>query len=108
MSTVWVREHPKRLTRFHRTPECRQLTKNPSRGEHHPLLKVELSEVGVRPCATCYPDAPRITIFKAYCPLCDTKNACRHNGGVQVIDRGGRHYWVWPDTNQMPSYRRSM
>lgn len=107
MPTVWIRDDPKHLRRFHRVSDCRQLRKGPARGKPHRLLAVDLSEVGVRPCKTCYPDAPRISIRKAYCPVCDTKFACPHNGGIQIIDRAGRHFWVWPDTNQMPLYRRS-
>jgi hypothetical protein len=107
MRTVWVRDDPKRRTRFHRSPDCRQLRKGPPRGESRPLVAVDLDEVRVRPCKTCYPDAPRIKIRKVYCPECDTKHACPHNGGVVVVDRAGRHFWVWPDANQMPYYRRS-
>lgn len=107
MPVVWVRADPKRRTRFHRSPDCRQLTKNPSRGEHHPLVALDLNDVGFRPCKTCYPDAPRVKFRRAYCPTCDSKYACRHNGGVLIIDRAGRRYWVWPDTNQMPLYRDS-
>jgi hypothetical protein len=107
MPTVWVRDDPKHRTRFHRAPDCRQLRKTPARGEHHELLAVDLDDVHVRPCKTCYPDAPRIRIFKSYCPICDTKHACQHNGGVEITDRRGRRYWVWPDTNQMPLYRKT-
>ena len=107
MPTVWVRDDPKRRTRFHRAPDCQQLRKTPSRGDHHPLVEVDLEEVGVRPCHTCYPDAPHLNIRKAFCYVCLSKYACEHNGGIEVIDRAGRHYWVWPDTNQMPLYRQS-
>jgi hypothetical protein len=106
--TVWMRDNPKKRSRFHRSPDCRQLRKAPAEGEHYPLLELDLEEVFVRPCQTCYPDAPRIKIRKAYCPICDTGQACRHNGGVQIIDRQARAYWVWPDTNQMPYYRKTM
>lgn len=105
MPTVWMRVDPKFRTRFHRSPDCRQLRKNPSRGDHHELIAVELSELGVRPCKTCYPDAPRIKILKTYCAICESRYACEHNGGVLIRDRGGRRYWVWPDTNSMPLYR---
>lgn len=103
--TVWVRDDALRRTRFHRSPDCRQLTKPPSRGEHSELLAIDLGEVGRRPCGTCYPDAPRIKIWKSYCWVCESKHPCRHNGGVLITDRGGRRFWVWSDTNQMPLYR---
>lgn len=107
MPTVWLRDDPKRRTRFHRSPDCSQLTRPPSRGDHHPLVARDLEDVFVRPCKTCYPDAPRTKFRHAYCWTCESKYACEHNGGVLVLDRAGRHYWVWPDTNQMPLYRRS-
>jgi hypothetical protein len=100
-----MRQDPKYRVRFHRTPTCRQLTKGPARGPGHELVALDLNEVGVRPCKTCYPDAPRIEIRHAYCPTCMSAHACEHNGGVQIIDRQGRRYWVWPDTYQMPYYR---
>lgn len=106
MPAVWIREDPKLRTRFHRRPDCRQLTKKPSRGEHHDLVQADLEAVHVRPCRTCYPDAPHLAIRKRYCPICDTKHACAHNGGVAIKDRRGRRFWVWPDTNQMPYYRK--
>jgi len=105
-TVVWVREDPKFRTRFHRVPDCRQLTKKPSRGLHHDLAQVDLELVHVRPCRTCFPDAPHLVIRKRYCPVCDTKHACSHNGGVLITDRRGRSFWVWPDTNQMPYYRK--
>jgi hypothetical protein len=107
MPTVWMRENPKHLTRFHRTPDCRQLRKKPAQGDHRELVEVDLEEVFVRPCRTCYPDAPAIKLIKAYCPICDSKTPCQHNGGVQIVDRRGRNFWVWPNTNQMPLYRRT-
>ena len=107
MPTVWMREDPGRRTRFHRSPQCPQLTKNPARGEHHELLALDLNEVFVRPCQTCYPDAPKVNFRKAYCTECHTRRACPHNGGVLITDRRGRSFWVWPDTNQMPLYRRT-
>jgi hypothetical protein len=106
MPTVWVRQDPKHRTRFHRGPDCRQLTKRPSRGAHHDLVAADLSVVHVRPCRTCYPDAPHLELRKRYCPICDSRHACSHNGGIAVTDRRGRTFWVWPDTNQMPYYRR--
>ena len=108
MPTVWVRDDPKRRARFHREPTCKQLLKKPSRGEHNELLALDLNEVDVRPCRTCYPDAPALKIRKVRCPACDTRYACPHNGGVLIIDRRGRQFWVWPDTNQMPGYRRTL
>ena len=108
MPTVWVREHPKRRRRFHASPDCRQLRKGPSRGEAQRLLAVDLNDIDIRPCLTCYPDAPRVVIFKAYCPICESRRPCAHNGAVQVIDRAGRHWWAWPDNNQMPYYRRRL
>lgn len=68
-------------------------------------MAVDLNEIGYRPCHTCYPDAPRVRISKTYCAKCNSKYACGHNGGVLIVDRGGRYFWVWPDTNQMPFYR---
>jgi len=107
MPTVWMRDDPKHRTRFHRSPDCKQLRKGPARGVDKPLVARDLNDVFVRPCKTCYPDAPRIKIRKTYCPECDTVHACPHNGGVVVTDRQGRLWWSWPDANQMPLYRRS-
>jgi len=107
MPTVWLRDDPEHRTRFHRVPDCKQLRKKPAKGEPHDLISADLNEVFVRPCKTCYPDAPRIKIIKRYCSICDTKAPCEHNGGVLVIDRIGRRHWTWPDNNQMPLYRRS-
>lgn len=105
MPVVWMRDDPKRRTRFHRTPDCRQLRKKPSRGEPSHLVAADLEDVGVRPCKTCYPDAPRTEVRHAYCSICESRYACEHNGGVLITDRRGRRFWVWPDTNQMPYYR---
>jgi hypothetical protein len=107
MPTVWMRRDPKRRTRFHRSPDCRQLTKGPARGDGHELIAVDLEDVHVRPCHSCYPDAPRIKVRHPYCYTCGTAHACEHNGGVLIRDRAGRRFYVWPDTNQMPLYRRS-
>ena len=107
MPMVWIREDPKFRTRFHRHPDCKQLRKPPARGKPRELKHLDLNDVHVRPCKTCYPDVPRIQIFKRYCETCQSPYACEHNGGVQIVDRAGRHYWVWPDTNQMPFYRRT-
>ena len=107
MVTVWMRDDQfGRRTRFHRVPTCRQLQKRPSRGEKNDLIQVDLKDAGVRPCLTCYPDAPRYNLLKRWCEVCGTRNACEHNGGVLITDRRGRRFWVWPDTNQMPFYRR--
>jgi|SRR5262245_40113999 len=107
MPIVWVRGNPKHTARFHRVPDCRQLRKRPAQGEAHELITIDLAELGVRPCRTCYPDAPNLKVRKAYCELCQSKRACEHNGGVLITDRAGRHMYVWPDTNQMPLYRRT-
>jgi len=107
MPTVWMRRDPKHRTRFHRHPDCYQLTKGPARGEGLQLIAVDLNEVYVRPCKSCYPDAPRIPVRHPYCHDCRSPYPCRHNGGVQVTSRHGHTRWVWPDTNQMPLYRRS-
>src|SRR5215468_7977806 len=106
MVLVWMRDDPKHRYRFHRDPDCWQLNKKPSRGEHRDLIQVELSEIAARPCLDCYPDAPRIKIRHRYCPDCDSVYACEHNGGIAVTDRIGRRHWAWPDINQMPYYRR--
>jgi hypothetical protein len=71
------------------------------------LVAVDLEEVGARPCRICYPDAPRIEIKKVWCKRCKSKRPCRHNGGVRVVRRHGESVYVWPDTNQMPLFRRS-
>ena len=107
MPVVWVREDPKLETRFHRSPNCRQLRKRPRSGEPRPLVAMDLDDVGVRPCRTCYPDAPRIEIRRTYCVICESMYACAHNGGVPIVDRAGRSRWAWPDANLMPLYRRS-
>ena len=70
-------------------------------------MAVDLNDVFVRPCKTCYPDAPRVEIVKRYCEVCQSAYACEHNGGLLIRDRGGRWYWTWPDSNSMPLYRRS-
>ena len=108
MPTVWMRYESRYRTRFHRSPDCRQLTKKPARGEGLPLIAVDLEEVDARPCATCYPDAPRIKVLHRYCDICESPYPCEHNGGVLILDRAGRRYWVWPDTNSMPLYRRRL
>lgn len=102
-----MRSDPKWRTRFHRHPECRQLTKGPARGDGHDLIAVDLTNVFVRPCKTCYLDAPRIKVRHPYCYTCESAYACEHNGGVLIRDRAGRNFYVWPDTNQMPLYRTS-
>jgi hypothetical protein len=99
---------------FHRDPECHHLTK-PTRGERGVLREVDLDEVhDRRPCRVCYPDAPRPTWFKRFCPECNTTRPapCPHNGGVRVImdhtfrkptlyhevgDVYSREKYVWPD-----------
>lgn len=108
MPLVWMRADPKKRTRFHQSPDCRQLTKPPARGEHHPLIACDLENVLVRPCKTCYPDAPRTEVRHAYCRTCESRYACEHNGGVLIQRRvTGWPQYVWPDTNQMPLYRRA-
>jgi len=105
MPTVWMRRDPSFRTRFHRTKDCFQLTKGPARGPGLELVEVDISEVFVRPCKTCYPDAPRLNLRHPYCHICDSPYACEHNGGVLVTSRHGHRRWLWPDTNQMPYYR---
>lgn len=110
MPTVYLRADPKHKTRFHRTPNCWQLTKKPSMGDHYELVAKDLEEVFVRPCLTCYPDAPRLKILKRYCPRCDTKTPCPHNGGIAVFTnweayhKGRKLIWVWPDNNYLRRY----
>ena len=100
MPTVYVKADYLHRTRFHRDPGCRDLRKASARGgAGNPLIAVDLEDVQARPCLRCYPDAPHVSIVKAYCVVCDSKHACEHNGGVQIIDRGGRKYWMWPDNN---------
>lgn len=110
MPTVYVRADPKSRTRFHRDPTCWQLTKPPSRGDHNPLVEVDLEECYQRPCRWCYPDAPRIALVKRYCPICDAKHACEHNGGVLVLMpddgyHGRSRRWVWPDNPRLRQYQ---
>jgi len=102
---VWIRVDPKRKNRFHRLPTCKQLRKRPAQGNPRELVQLDLELVHVRPCKTCYPDAPSTQILKRYCEICESNYACEHNGGVRVTTRVGHHRWVWPDTNQMPFYR---
>jgi hypothetical protein len=106
MVRVWVRDDQWQRTRFHRSPDCRQLQKRPSRGEHKKLLYLDLEDVVVRPCLTCYPDAPRLNIVKRYCADCGSRRACAHNGGIEVVGPSGRPRWVWPTVNNMAYYRR--
>lgn len=107
MPTVWMRSDPKHRTRFHRSPDCFQLRKGPARGDGNDLLAVDLENVFVRPCQSCYPDAPRVKMRHPYCFICETPNACEHNGGILIRDRAGRRYYTWPDSNLMPLYRRT-
>jgi len=67
---------------------------------------MDLDQVPYRPCRTCYPDAPRVDVRRQYCEKCESPYACAHNGGVLVITRAGHRRWLWPDTEQMPWYRR--
>jgi len=106
MPTVYVRADPKYRTRFHRDARCRHLTKRSQSGTNHPLVAIDLEEAQGRPCLHCYPDAPRVEIHKAYCPVCASNYACQHNGGIQIIDRGGRTYWTWPDSNSCRWFRQ--
>lgn len=112
MPMVWMRESN---TSFHRTEDCKQLQKKPARGNPHPVVEVDLAELNhVRPCKTCYDDAPRIKTARRFCPLCNKSKArpCEHNGGVRVTtaftttytsllrdpgDEVVRTIWVWPD-----------
>lgn len=105
MPRVWMRDDPKCQTRFHRTQNCRQLRKRSATGHARPLIEVDLEEVFVRPCRTCYPDAPAIRIQHRWCDVCRSNWACEHNGGVYTATRDGRHKWTWPDKNLMPLYR---
>ena len=100
---------------FHRSEECTQLVKKPARGEPHPVRSADLAVlIRVRPCHTCYPDAPRVKVAKRRCPICNKKTvrACPHNGGMPVRiekrtsyvsllrDPGDVVYqtiYVWPD-----------
>lgn len=107
MTMVWIRADPYHETRFHRTTTCRQLRKRPASGEPRPLLEVDIHDVDVRPCLTCYPDAPRLKLTKRYCEVCDSKSPCQHNGGIKVTGRAGHRIWVWPDSPSMPYYRRT-
>lgn len=100
---------------FHRSGDCAQLVKRPARGEPHPVRTGDLAELfGVRPCKTCYPDAPRFKMVRRYCPKCNVKRtlACAHNGGMPVTITYKTNYvgltrdpgeivqkdiYVWPD-----------
>jgi len=106
MPTVWLRDDPRKMTRFHRRPDCSELTKKPSCGAHYPLLERDLDDVWVRPCLRCYPNAPRYNIRKLYCPICESRWPCQHNGGVLITRSHGESLWVWPDSNQMPLWRK--
>lgn len=100
-----MRRDPAHRTRFHRHLDCFQLTKGPARGDGHEIIGMDLNDVEVRPCLTCYPDAPRVKIRHPYCYTCESPRACEHNGGVQV-NEPGFSWWVWPDSNLMPVYRK--
>ena len=106
MPTVWMRDDSLLRTRFHRDPDCRQLRKKPAHGPGNPIVPVPLEMALVRPCRTCYPDAPFVKIRKAYCSFCESKHACEHNGGVLILDRAGRDLWVWPDANLMRLWKQ--
>src|SRR5262245_60864134 len=101
MVRVWVRDDAWQRTRFHRDPSCWQLTKKPSRGTTKTLLCLDLEDVVVRPCLTCYPDAPRLNIIHRYCHECRSRYPCTHNGGIEVVGLDGRSRWAWPDVNNM-------
>lgn len=92
-----------------------QLVKRPARGQPHPVVARDLAETfKVRPCHTCYPDAPKINVLRRYCPKCNKGRtyACPHNGGLPVRiayptnyigvvrDPGElvyKTFYVWPD-----------
>jgi hypothetical protein len=112
---VYVRGTENHRRVFHQDPDCRQLTKKPSRGEPQDLLEVEIADLRFqRPCLTCYPDAPRARAARRFCKKCNTNTAraCRHNGGIKVLKEytwksstvlhdAGETYvkvsYVWPD-----------
>lgn len=106
MVMVWVRDGRVRSARFHRSPDCRNLRKRPARGTVNVLLALDLDEVLIRPCLTCYPDAPRIKMTKRYCLIHDSPMPCEHNGGVLVPMSDGRSRHVWPDSNTYLRHRR--
>lgn len=78
MPTVFITGRgPKR--KFHRTAECRELTKKTVTG----VMSVELRELDLpTPCLRCYPDAPRAESFHMKCPVHQSYFPCEHNGGV--------------------------
>lgn len=100
---------------FHREADCFHITKKPPRGERGVLREVDLDEIrDQRPCLRCYPDAPRATFLRRYCPTCNTSQTrpCPHNGGIRVFydvtyktstlyreagETFTREKWVWPD-----------
>lgn len=109
MVMVWKRyDCPGHGARFHKSPDCRQLTKKPARGEPHRLISMELDEVENQPCRTCYPDVPRLKILRRYCRVCESDSACEHNGGIYVRTIDGERIWAWPDSPRMALFRKQL
>lgn len=115
MPQVWIRADAGRRARFHRSEDCRQLTKKPPEGKPRELLEVDLADLTRPvPCRTCYTDLPTIRMVKQYCYVCNKGSArpCEHNGGVPVFityetsyrsllrepgDLITKQVYVWPD-----------
>jgi len=75
-----------RNVHVHRTPDCRELTGN-KHGTRKEVREVPLSDLsGPSPCRRCWPDAPRVKIWRPRCVECGQKRVlpCPHNGGVLV------------------------
>lgn len=101
---------------FHKSEDCKQLKKKPARGQDSETLSTDLKDLhNVRPCRTCYPDAPRVKVTRRRCETCNKTYIypCAHNGGVPVTvtyktsyvgllrDPGAevkKQIYVWPDT----------
>ena len=102
-------------TLFHKSLDCRQLTKRPATGKFQDAVELDLNDLKrPRPCRTCYPDAPVAKSVHRLCPKCNHFRVapCPHNGGVPVLvdwtrrkgsilTQPGENYqqevYVWPE-----------
>lgn len=93
---------------FHRHSQCRALKAAAG------ILEVDIKDAKAKPCKICFPELPSLPkVRHDYCHLCDSRRACRHNGGILITevhthqkktsvsqpgDQFTRTRWVWPDS----------
>lgn len=79
-----------RNVHVHAREDCRGLVLGQRHGRAYDVCEVPLSEVELpEPCLWCFPDAPRVKVWRPLCVECGQKRVlpCPHNGGVLVISR---------------------